>query len=122
MQPRKTELARTALQAHRAPLDMRQRRLLIDLPLLLRFLGIKNLESLKPAYEDWIEEALAKKDLKRNPIWTESVAVGGKTFIEGIRNTLGIKVIHREMISRTTSYVLREPYCSYFKENCRLCG
>ena len=29
MQPRKTELARTALQAHRAPLDMRQRRLLI---------------------------------------------------------------------------------------------
>ncbi|WP_421568116.1 hypothetical protein [Stenotrophomonas sp. PD6] len=29
MQPRKTELARDALQAHRAPLDMRQRRLLI---------------------------------------------------------------------------------------------
>ncbi|HIE0126915.1 TPA: hypothetical protein ACXI73_002014 [Stenotrophomonas maltophilia] len=29
MQPRKTDLARTALQAHRAPLDMRQRRLLI---------------------------------------------------------------------------------------------
>lgn len=29
MQPRKTELARTALQAHRAPLDLRQRRLLI---------------------------------------------------------------------------------------------
>lgn len=29
MQPRKTDLARSALQAHRAPLDMRQRRLLI---------------------------------------------------------------------------------------------
>ena len=29
MQPRKTDLSRTALQAHRAPLDMRQRRLLI---------------------------------------------------------------------------------------------
>ncbi|WP_459041905.1 hypothetical protein [Stenotrophomonas sp. PSU-St19] len=29
MQPRKTDLARTALQSHRAPLDMRQRRLLI---------------------------------------------------------------------------------------------
>lgn len=29
MQLRKTDLARTALQAHRAPLDMRQRRLLI---------------------------------------------------------------------------------------------
>ncbi len=29
MQPRKTDLARDALQAHRAPLDMRQRRLLI---------------------------------------------------------------------------------------------
>lgn len=29
MQPRKTDLARTSLQAHRAPLDMRQRRLLI---------------------------------------------------------------------------------------------
>lgn len=29
MQPRKTDLARTALEAHRAPLDMRQRRLLI---------------------------------------------------------------------------------------------
>lgn len=29
MQPQKTDLARAALQAHRAPLDMRQRRLLI---------------------------------------------------------------------------------------------
>lgn len=29
MQPHKTDLARTALQAHRGPLDMRQRRLLI---------------------------------------------------------------------------------------------
>ena len=29
MQPRKTDLARDALQAHRAPLDLRQRRLLI---------------------------------------------------------------------------------------------
>jgi hypothetical protein len=45
MQPRKTELARDALQAHRAPLDMRQRRLLIlcdgqrDLPQLTAMIG-----------------------------------------------------------------------------------
>jgi hypothetical protein len=45
MQPRKTDLARTALQAHRAPLDMRQRRLLIlcdghrDLPQLTAMIG-----------------------------------------------------------------------------------
>lgn len=45
MQPRKTELAHTALQAHRAPLDMRQRRLLIlcdgqrDLPQLTAMVG-----------------------------------------------------------------------------------
>jgi len=45
MQPRKTDLARTALQAHRAPLDMRQRRLLIlcdgqrDLPQLSAMIG-----------------------------------------------------------------------------------
>ncbi len=45
MQPRKTDLARTALQAHRAPLDMRQRRLLIlcdgqrDLPQLTALVG-----------------------------------------------------------------------------------
>lgn len=45
MQPRKTDLARDALQAHRAPLDMRQRRLLIlcdgqrDLPQLTAMVG-----------------------------------------------------------------------------------
>lgn len=45
MQPRKTDLARDALQAHRAPLDMRQRRLLIlcdgqrDLPQLTAMIG-----------------------------------------------------------------------------------
>lgn len=45
MQPRKTDLARNALQAHRAPLDMRQRRLLIlcdgqrDLPQLTAMVG-----------------------------------------------------------------------------------
>lgn len=45
MHPRKTELARQALQAHRAPLDLRQRRALIlcdghrDLAELTRLLG-----------------------------------------------------------------------------------
>ena len=45
MQPQKTDLARTALQAHRAPLDMRQRRLLIlcdgqrDLVQLVQLVG-----------------------------------------------------------------------------------
>jgi len=45
MQPQKTDLARTALQAHRAPLDMRQRRLLIlcdgqrNLPQLTALVG-----------------------------------------------------------------------------------
>lgn len=45
MQPRKTDLAHHALQAHRAPLDMRQRRTLIlcdgqrDLPELTQLLG-----------------------------------------------------------------------------------
>ncbi len=97
-----------------------RRRLLIDLPLLTQFLGIKNPEALGSVYREWIQEALSRKDLLRKPMWTESIAVGGKGFVDEIRKKLGIKVAYREILPESGSYMLREPSASFFKEKCWL--
>ena len=39
-------------------------------------------------YELAIEETLERRELQRNPIWTESIAVGSKVFISTVSKQL----------------------------------
>jgi putative transposase len=98
---------------------MSHRRRLIDLPLLMKFLGCKKPEELQSTYQGWIEDALRKRDLERKAIWTESVAVGGKSFVEEIREKLGIKAIHKKSLPHPGSYMLKDPSSNYVKAHAR---
>lgn len=51
---------------------------------LLDLLGGCLGDSLAANYEQVIQEAIATGELERNPIWTESIAVGGDSFVNGI--------------------------------------
>jgi putative transposase len=92
----------------------RGRRCLIDQDLLMTFLGIRDGARLRAVYQSWITEALSRRDLAREPMWTESIAVGGAAFINEIKSELGIRVEHRETTGGGDTYVLREEGADYF--------
>ena len=76
-------------------------------------LGIKDIDEIKESHRKWIEDALKRQCNVRESRWTESVAVGGKSFVEGTKEKLGIKVKGRKVVEREEAYELREPQGSY---------
>ena len=56
-----------------------------------------------------LENGLAVRDDR----WSESIAVGSRSFVEKVQNQLGFKAAHRDVIEVQGSYVLREPAEAY---------
>lgn len=54
-----------------------------------------------------------KVSRKREPIWTESIAVGSEGFVRQTKAGLGIKAIGREVIGEKGVCELREPEIPY---------
>ncbi len=42
------------------------------------------MKELRATYIDIIDEALARRDFARDPVWTESIAVGSQSFVKQI--------------------------------------
>ena len=49
----------------------------------------------------------------RDDRWSEALAVGSLAFVERVKNDLGIKAMHREVLETDGTYALREPSESY---------
>jgi putative transposase len=96
-------------------MSSRQRYRLIDRPMLLQFLGIRNDELLKSAYDSWIRERLSRGPLEREAIWTDSIAVGEASFVREFKKKLGIRANSREiaMADGEGSFILREGEDTY---------
>ena len=62
----------------------RKRYRLLDIDQLVEILGIKDRESLAEFHQQRIDEAIKNQRLNREAVWTESIAVGGEEFLEGI--------------------------------------
>ena len=60
----------------------RKRYALIDYPKVVSFLQMRDLEALKESCRNRIEEALVSREHVREGKWSESIAVGNKSFIE----------------------------------------
>jgi hypothetical protein len=41
-------------------------------------------------YQTWVDAKVKDRESKRDPIWSESIAVGSKIFIENVKEKLGI--------------------------------
>ncbi len=91
----------------------RERYSLIDHEGLMDILEIGSMEELKRSYREWVEESLARRDRKREPMWTESIAVGSEEFVEKTKAQLGIRAIGREVSGEDEVYQLRESEIPY---------
>jgi REP element-mobilizing transposase RayT len=91
----------------------RQRYGIIDFKSLTGLLQIENHTDLKEAHRKWIEAALKESGFIRESKWTQSIAVGDKSFLEQIKERLGIRAKGRRIHEGDDEYQLREGQAVY---------
>ena len=62
---------------------------------LQRFYGFTDDKALRVQHWLWLESCLQENCMSRESIWSESLAVGPKVFIERVRLNLGARIYHR---------------------------
>jgi putative transposase len=90
-----------------------QRYAIIDLAALTRLLGFTTLEELQSAHTQWVTAAVHNRVGAREPIWTESLAVGSRTFVDSVQARLGIKTRYRTIQEHAGVCARREPASAY---------
>ena len=79
----------------------------------MALLQIENFTDLKEAHREWTEEALEKSKVVRESKWTQSIAVGDKSFLEQIKERLGIRAKSRKIRESRDGYQLSERQSLY---------
>jgi putative transposase len=80
---------------------------------LLELLGIPSLEKFRQCRQAWVKESLDRIPHHRDLMWTQSLAVGRKEFVEQVQTALGIGACHRGIVESGDAYTLREPEQAY---------
>ena len=85
----------------------------IDLEGLAALCGFTDLRDFQRAHRQWVEQALENGCVPRDDRWSEAIAVGSLPFVETVKNDLGIKAMHREVVRADETYALHEPSEAY---------
>ena len=91
----------------------KKRYVLINYKKLAELLHSRSIEHFKDTYNRWIEVTLRVKRHVRDNKWTQSVAVGGKEFVEMTKDRLGYRAEGRKVVKSREDYQLREQQTSY---------
>ena len=86
---------------------------IIDLRSLSELSGFTDLQDFQRAHREWVERGIENGLAARQRQWSESIAVGSRSFVEKVRNQLGFKTAHRDVTQVQGSYVLCEPAAAY---------
>ncbi len=76
-------------------------------------LGIASIDALQRTHRTWVEEALARAEQVRESKWTESVAVGSRSFVETIKSKLRVRAKRHRVFGTADEATLREPQAGY---------
>ncbi|MBT8364504.1 MAG: hypothetical protein KJP23_07335 [Deltaproteobacteria bacterium] len=86
----------------------RKRKGIIDFDRLMGLLGFENYDDLKDAHCKWVDSEMQTDNCGKENKGTQSIAVGSKTFIEKMKESLGFRAKGRKMIGADDTYELRE--------------
>jgi REP-associated tyrosine transposase len=81
---------------------------IIDLQSLSELSGFANVRDFQRAHREWVEQGLENGLAVRDEHWSEALAVGSLAFVESVKNQLGGKAAHRDVIEKNGSYALHE--------------
>jgi putative transposase len=70
---------------------------IIDRGELMRILDTSDDTALMGARRDWVDDALERGPLCRDDRWTDSLAVGGRVFLEAVKRRLGPRARGRRL-------------------------
>ncbi len=85
---------------------------IINLPILMALLGFSKLAELQLTRAKWVGDAL-KMNQKRESKWSNSLAVGNRAFVEGVRARLGTDARYRKVNQEGELHSLKEPIIPY---------
>lgn len=86
---------------------------LIDRNMLMQLCGVRDSEQLSLFHRQWINESLTDLPSRtRDPAWSESVAVGNRIFLEGIKEKLR-GANNRDIVTSGETCTLQEPASPY---------
>ncbi len=91
----------------------RARKRIIDFDRLMGLLGFETYEQLKQAHSKWVDSAIQAETKDRQVKWTQSIAVGGESFIEKIKEAFGFRAKGRKIRRADDSFELRETMAAY---------
>ena len=92
----------------------RQRYSLIDYESVSDLFEVRSVEEFQKAHKGWVEEAFEKESHReRQPLWTESIAVGSEAFVKETKGKLGTRARGRKVRPASGSFELREPRTRY---------
>ena len=94
-------------------ISQRQRYRIIDKEQVIKFLNLSAQNELGRFYKASISAEIESENLKRESMWTESLAVGSKIFVEQISKRLGYKARGRKLFEHKGTFDLREVRSSY---------
>ena len=86
----------------------RKRKGIIDFDRLIGLLGFETYDEIKAAQNKWVESSIEADNRDKENRWTQSIAVGSKTFIEKIKAELGFRARGRKIICVENTSELRE--------------
>jgi len=85
----------------------RKRKGIIDFDRLIGLLGFENYDDLKETHRKWVDSEIQTNKSEKESKWTQSVAVGSKTFIETMKEGLGFRAKGRKIIHADDAFELR---------------
>jgi putative transposase len=89
-----------------------QRKRIIDYESLKNFLSVRSHEELAALQNRLLDDEIGIG--QRDPIWTESVAVGDDDYLQELKCALGARGYHKQIASERGSRILREQNSCYF--------
>ena len=95
----------------------RKRKGIIDFDRLMGLLGFENYDDFKQAHYKWVDSEIQTNNSDKENKWTQSIAVGSKTFIESTKEALGFRAKGRKIICADDTFELREVIAAYGKAN-----
>ena len=89
----------------------------IDTKRLMGLFSINDQDRLRSEHRNWVERELQVDTQKRRGLWSESIAVGNKRFVEKIKQHLRSRAANRSIVTDGEGTALREteaPYSTLF--------
>ena len=75
---------------------------------------------LQALHRNWLDEALSTVKQQRDDKWSNALAVGGNTFVERVKNELGMKAQYRDIEDAGEVHALCETRMEYTSHFCEV--